>query len=171
MSLADAYLSTTKPRPRPKAGYIIQLMAGPLHRDVSDLAEDARQLLADLDRQVPGVANLTADCRPPLDILETSSALEIVVDIPGVPPESLRVAVRRNTLLVVGAKMAGAIDPNARFHVAERSYGRFARAVRLAGAFDATRTRATTGAGELRIVLPFIEERRGQVLMVPVDRE
>ena len=150
---------------------IIRLVPNSLHQDASDLAEDARRLLADLDRQVPGVANLTADCRPPIDVLETSTGIEIVVDIPGVPSESIRVAVRRSTLLVVGAKMGDPLDPNTRFHVAERSYGRFARAIRLAGAFDATRTRAVASAGELRIVLPYIEERRGEVVMVPVERE
>jgi hypothetical protein len=54
----------------------------------------------------------------------------------------VRVAVRRSTLLIVGAKLSPLPDAGARFHVAERAYGRFARAVRLAGAFDAARARA-----------------------------
>jgi HSP20 family protein len=136
-----------------------------------DLAEDARRLLAELDIQTPGDPTLTADCRPPLDVLETSDALEVVVDVPGVPPESLRVIVRRSTLLIVGEKAAELVDPDARFHVAERSYGRFARAVRLAGAFDARRTRAVTRAGELRVILPFIEDRRGHMMVIPVEPE
>jgi hypothetical protein len=41
--------------------------------------------------------------------------------------------------------------------------------VRLGGAFDATRARATLRAGELRIVLPLVPERRGRVLMIPVE--
>ena len=39
---------------------------------------------------------------------------------------------------------AGPPDSSAKFHLAERSYGRFARAVRISGAFDASRaTRAS----------------------------
>jgi HSP20 family protein len=135
-----------------------------------ELAEDARRLLLELDRDVPGAATVTADCRPPLDVLETASSIEVVIDVPGVAPDSLRVAIRRNTLLIVGAKLAGSVDPNARFHLAERSYGRFARAVRLSGAFDAARARALAGAGQLRVILPLVAERRGTVLRVAVER-
>jgi HSP20 family protein len=141
------------------------------HQEAADLADDARRLLLELDRDVPGVAAVNAECRPPLDVLETATAVEVVIDVPGVPAESLRVAVRRSTLLVVGAKLAGPIDGNLRHHLAERSYGRFARAVRLTGAFDAKRARAVASRGQLRVVLPRIDERRGSVLMIAVDRE
>ena len=139
-------------------------------KDAADLAEDARRLLTELDREVPGVASLNAECRPPLDVLETASALEIVVDVPGVDPDSIRIAVRRDTLLVVGAKLAPKSDPRGRFHLAERSYGRFARALRISAAVDPRRARATASAGELRIVLPHVEDRRGTMLMIPVVR-
>lgn len=134
-----------------------------------DLADDARRLLTELDRDVPGASTLTAECRPPLDVLETATALEIVVDVPGVRAESLRVAIRRSTLLIVGAKLSPPADFDVRYHLAERSYGRFARAVRLAGAIDATRARATAAGGELRVVLPRLDDRRGSVFMIPVD--
>jgi HSP20 family protein len=138
-------------------------------RDAMDLAEDARRLLVELDRDVPSVAQLTAECRPPIDVLETASAIEIVVDLPGVRPESIRVAVRRNTLLVVGAKIAPPCEADSRYHLAERSYGRFARAVRFPGAIDAAQARATTQAGELHVVLPRLSDRRGSILQIPVQ--
>jgi len=141
-----------------------------LDQDAVDLAEDARRLLTELDRDVPGAATLTAECRPAIDVFETSTALEIIVDVPGVPAESLRLAIRRSTLLVVGAKLSPPPDSPARYHLAERSYGRFARAVRLAGAIDATRARATTSGGELRVILPRIEDRRGSIFRIPVER-
>ena len=144
-------------------------MSHPLGRDTLDLAEDARRLLSDLDREVPGVAQLNAECRPPVDVLETSTAVEIVIDVPGVPADSIRVAIRRSTLLVVGAKVAPPPDSQSRYHLAERSYGRFARAVRLTGAVDPRQARATTGDGQLRIVLPHLEDRRGAMILVPVE--
>lgn len=112
---------------------------------------------------------MSAECRPTVDVIETSQAVEVVMDVPGVPVDSLKIALRRNTLLIVGAKLPSPIDPAARFHVAERSYGRFARAIRIAGAFDGLRGTATTGAGQLRVVLPRIEDRRGRVRMIPVS--
>jgi HSP20 family molecular chaperone IbpA len=134
------------------------------------LAEDIRRLLLEIDRDSPGAAAATPDCRPALDVLETAGAVEVVVDVPGVPAQSLRVAVRRNTLLVVGTKPAGPVDQKARFHLAERSSGRFARAVHVGGAFDASRAQARVRAGELRITLPLVQDRRGQVVMVVVER-
>jgi HSP20 family protein len=145
-------------------------MSDPFPKEANDLATDARQLLQELDQAVPGVAAISAECRPPVDVVETSGSVEVIVDIPGVPADSVRVAVRRDTLLVVGAKLAGPIDPASRFHVAERSYGRFARAVRVFGAFDASRAEASIAAGRLRVVLPRIEERRGRMVMIPVGR-
>jgi HSP20 family protein len=127
-------------------------------------------MLADLERQIPGTTALNAECRPAVDVVETASSIEVIVDVPGVSPDSVRIAVRRNTLLVVGAKVAPPADPAARYHLAERSFGRFARAIRIGGAFDASRARAAAAAGELRVVLPRLEERRGRMLEIPVER-
>lgn len=132
------------------------------------LTEDARQLLNELDREVPGAASITPHCRPALDVLETATSIEVVMDVPGVVASSIRVAVRRSTMLIAGAKPGAAMEPASRYHLAERSYGRFARAVRLGGAFDATRATATLRAGQLRVVLPLVTDRRGRVLTIPV---
>ena len=140
-------------------------------QDAADLAEEARRLLVELDGEVPGAAAATTDCRPPIDVFETTEAVEVVVDVPGVSPDLLRVAVRRDTVLVVGVKLSPPSDGRARFHLAERAYGHFARAVRLGGAFDANRARALASGGQLRVVLPRIEDRRGRVLSVRVERE
>jgi HSP20 family protein len=133
-----------------------------------NLTEEARRLLQEIEREVPGAASLSADCRPPLDIMETTTSVEVMVDVPGVPATALRLLVRNDTLLVVGAKPASAVDPTARFHLAERSYGRFARVVRLSGAFDASRAQARVEAGQLCVTLPRIDDRRGRAFAIPI---
>jgi HSP20 family protein len=135
-----------------------------------DLTDDARQLLNEISREVPGAADINPECRPAVDVLETATAVEVRMDVPGLKPGSLRVAIRRNTMLIAGAKAGQTSDPG-RYHLAERSYGRFARAVRLGGAFDPTRAHATLRSGELRVVLPLVTERRGRVHMIPVTSE
>jgi HSP20 family protein len=145
-------------------------VTGGVDQGAADLAEDARRMLVELDREVPGASALTAECRPPLDVFETGTDLEVVIDVPGVPTENLRVAIRRNTLVIVGAKVSPVSAGDGRYHLAERSYGRFARAIRLAGAFDGTRARATASAGELRVTLPRLDDRRGSMLVIPVER-
>jgi len=141
-----------------------------LTHDAAELAEDARRLLAELDRDVPGADSAAGECRPPIDVVETATTVEVVVDVPGVPAEALRVAIRRNSVLVVGVKLATLAGPASRYHLAERSYGRFARVIRLAGAADAGRARAVVEGGRLRVVLPRLDDRRGRVYAVPVER-
>jgi HSP20 family molecular chaperone IbpA len=41
--------------------------------------------------------------------------------------------------------------------------------VKLGGAFDASKATATLAAGELRIVVPRIEERRGRPIPIRVN--
>ena len=70
----------------------------------------------------------------------------------------------------------GKMPPNpgeraeASFHLVERDFGRFARAVRLTGAFHTARATATLANGELRVRVPKVEERRGRDIAVPVRR-
>ncbi len=154
----------------PDRGLYDGWMADVFDQEAADLAEDARRLLVELDRDVPGVAMIGGECRPPPAVLEMADAVEVVVDVPGVAVESLRVAVRRSTVLVVGAKRPPPSVPGARFHLAQRAYGRFARVVRLLAAVDASRSKAVVAAGQLRITLPRIEDRRGKVILVPVER-
>lgn len=143
-------------------------MTDSLHQNANDLADDAQRLLTELDREIAGARAVTGECRPPIDVLETATSIEVVVDVPGMAPEALRVAIRRNTVLVVGIKLAHA-ETTARFHLAERSYGRFARVIRLSGAVNTGQARAVARAGQLRVIMPRIEERRGQITVVPIE--
>lgn len=135
------------------------------HRDTDD---DLRALFRRLDDIGDG-AGAPGECTVPLDIVETAQGIEIVVDLAGVPADAFKVIFVRNTLVIVGHKLAGACEHrHAAFHLAERTFGRFARGVRLAGAFDAARAEARLQAGELRVTLPRIEERRGGEIRIAV---
>ena len=74
-------------------------------------------------------------------------------------------------LLVTGQKLPSRCEHHdAAFHIAERSFGRFARAIGVDGAFDAGRATATLNGGELRIVLPRLADRRGGPIRIPITR-
>lgn len=137
--------------------------------DAADLAGAVRRLLRDLDRtHGPGSAG---ECRPPIDVYETGDAIEVALDVPGVGPDDIRVVVRENAVIVVGHKAAAACAAkDARFHVAERTFGRFARALRLLTPVDASRARAELSGGRLRITVPRIDDRRGRDIPVKVVR-
>jgi len=107
--------------------------------------------------------------RPPVDVLETASAIEIVVDLPGVSADSVTASLAGATLVVAGRKRAPlCAHREAAFHLAERTFGQFACVVRCDVAVDAGRARATLAAGELHIVLPRIEDRRGAEIPIAI---
>ena len=62
-----------------------------------------------------------------------------------------------------------ASEPN--FHLLERGFGRFARAVRLSGAFEIGQAQARLTGGELTIILPKRLDRRGQVQRIPIETD
>lgn len=133
-----------------------------------DMGDDLRRLLELLDEghRSSGTA---AECTPPFDLIETAASLELIMDLPGVGAEAVQVLFTRNTLVVTGQKLPAACEHrDAAFHLAERAFGRFARAVRLTGAFDAGNAQASLRGGELHVVLPRIDDRRGAEIRIPV---
>lgn len=108
---------------------------------------------------------------PAMDILERPDDLEIRIDLVGVHPGSLRLSIAGNRLLIAGEKRppCSCAPGSAVFHVAERTFGRFTRAVALRRAFNASAIRATLAQGELRIVVPHIEDRRGREIEIPIE--
>jgi HSP20 family protein len=123
----------------------------------------------DFDAGFPGDGE-AIEYRPPVDVFETADAVEIVADLPGVPPDAVRVTFTENTLVVAGRKRAPqCAHREAAFHLAERTFGRFVCVVRCELAVDAGRARATLHAGELRVVLPRIDERRGREIAIAIE--
>jgi len=139
-----------------------------MYPDISDFALEIRRAFEELDRQMG--SRSAGEYLPPIDVFDAPEGLTIVVDLPGVPANSVRALIKGGVVIVLGEKPSASCGcGGAQFHVAERSFGRFARGVRLHGSFDAASARATLKAGELRIVVPRLEERRGSEIVIPID--
>ena len=137
--------------------------------EATDLADDIRELFEDLTHSLDsGLRAYSGECHPSLDVLETDRAVEVTVDVSGVPAEALRVLFRSGVLLIAGEKAPVPVASHQTFHLIEREFGRFARAVRLNGALDVQHAHVRLRNGELRIVLPKLEERRGQALRIAI---
>ncbi len=137
-----------------------------------DLADEIGRMFDDIARAA-GHHMAAGETTPAIDVLETDSFVEIDIDLPGVEASDLRVLIKNAVVIVAGEKLPRDRSRRAAgsFHLVERGFGRFARAVRLTGAFDGGGARATMRNGELRIVVPKIAERRGREIMVPVSHE
>ncbi len=145
-----------------------------LHRllltsESAELADEIGRLFDEIARSL-GRHLAAGETTPALDVVESDSTVEIHVDLPGVDPTALRVLIKNGVVIIAGEKLPrdAAERSESSFHLVERGFGHFARAVRLSGAFDAGRVRATLRAGELRIEIPKIAERRGREISVPI---
>lgn len=109
---------------------------------------------------------------PPVDVIDDRNAFHVLVDVPGVAPDSLTVTLRDRQLEVTGWKgpcreQVG----NRRFLLVERASGRFVVGVELPGPVDPSRSTARVHAGVLHVVLRRIEDRRHRVHTLPVMTE
>jgi HSP20 family protein len=132
------------------------------------LAEDLRALLEELDRTGAPSDPARGEYAPAVDVTETDDALEVLVNVPGVSADLIRVVARPNALIIAGDKRPSRAPVGAVFHLAERDSGRFARVIHLSNAFDARRATARLHQGELRISVPKLSERRGDAVPIPI---
>jgi HSP20 family protein len=142
--------------------------------EVNELTAEVRRVFEELDRRhgptAHGASSLYA---PALDVVETTSSIEIFVDLPGVPADAVRVFSKDGALVIAGEKLA--TEPcgpaGSAFHLVERGFGRFARVVRFSVATDAAAARAALRAGELHITVPRIDERRGREIPIAIEEQ
>ena len=141
--------------------------------EAGEVAEDVRQLFEELSPTLsPRERTYSGECHPALDVFETDAALQVTLEAAGVRLDALRVLFRGGVLVIVGMKAppppGGTEGSDQTFHLVEREFGRFARAVRVNGAFDVGRAEARLADGELTIILPKILERRGSAHRIDI---
>jgi HSP20 family protein len=135
--------------------------------EAGEFTDELRRLLAEIGRAAG--STLAAECSPPLDIYETDDTIEIAIDLPGVDAAAIRIVAKGNAVLIAGEKTPRRGRGDSSFHLVERGFGRFARVARLASACDTANARATLIAGELRVSLTKIKDRRGRTIPISVS--
>jgi len=126
------------------------------------------QRLSVLDRadRLPG-----SEWSPAIDVFEFRDRLVVVMEVPGLPPESLRVVFRERDLVLSGERRARRTGAGATYLCLERPHGRFERTIPLDAPLDVARARASLASGLLTVTLPRLRERRGRETVVPIERE
>jgi HSP20 family protein len=127
-------------------------------RDADKLQEEIEELFADL-WQVPRFSGLRHGFRPNVDCFHTDDphALTVVVELPGVDPQSVRV-VAGERLLVVAGERKRPPAPGRVYQQMEIEYGPFQRQVRLAEDVDPERANARFEHGVLTVELPVVDK-------------
>jgi len=106
---------------------------------------------------------------PNVDIVETDEELVVLVEVPGVDADGLRVTAARGHLNVEGNRLAPETAESSRAIVSERAYGRFRRSVHLEVPVNTRQARADLADGLLRLRFPKVPNRRGEVVAIEVN--
>jgi HSP20 family protein len=135
-----------------------------LQQEVNELFQ--RLSILDRTERLPG-----SEWSPAVDVFELRDRLVVIVEVPGLAPETLKVAFRDRSLLLTGDRRAPRVGSGARFHCLERPHGKFERTIPLDLPVDVASARATLQGGVLTVSLPRLRERRGRESVIPIERE
>jgi HSP20 family protein len=126
-------------------------------RAAGDLQGEIQELFADM-WQVPRFSGLRHGFRPQCDCYRTDDPplLHLIVELPGVDPDRLRVEASERSLVVSGRRERPQ-PAGARWHQVEIDYGPFERRIALAEDVDAGGVTTSYEDGMLRIELPLVE--------------
>jgi HSP20 family protein len=109
---------------------------------------------------------ITSAWLPPCDVFEDKEAVRIVMEVPGVNPEDVKLSLENNMLTIRGEKKQVAEEKADRVHRYERTYGVFERAFALPGSVDPEKIEARYSNGVLTVELPKAERARPRQIEV-----
>ena len=93
-----------------------------LQQEVNELFQ--RLSILDRSDRLPG-----SEWSPAVDVLELRERLIVIVEVPGLALDSLKVAFRDRALVLIGDRRAPRVGQGARFHCLERPHGKFERTI------------------------------------------
>jgi len=103
---------------------------------------------------------------PALDVRETEERFEVTLDLPGMDPDAVGVTFEDGMLTVTGKRDLANEEKGETWHRIERSYGTFARSIRLPQTADPERIEATFDKGVLAVSVPKVEQAKPRTIEV-----
>jgi len=120
------------------------------------------------DWEVPELRAM-GEWTPAVDVSETKDAFVVKAEVPGMAPEDLTVGLENGLLTIKGEKKVEKETKEEQYYRMERTYGAFARTVRLPATVDGSKVNAAFKNGLLTVTLPKAPGAKGT--MIPVKAE
>lgn len=111
-----------------------------------------------------GVVSFT----PAVDLVDTSEALQVKVELPGVYKEDMEITLKDDLLTIKGEKREEKEEKGENRYYVERSYGSFSRTMTLPSNVQADQVKAAFANGILEITLPKAEDEKAREVHVKV---
>ena len=106
---------------------------------------------------------------PSLDLSETKNGLIVKADVPGIDPKDIDISLNKDVLTIRGEKKRETEEKEENYHFIERSYGAFARSIRLPRDVQTDKINASYKDGVLRVTLPKSEEAKKKEIRIKVE--
>ena len=101
-----------------------------LPSEVGEFADEVRRIFLELGRTF-GPVSLAGECSPAIDVFETDDSLTILIALPGVELEHVKVTLNTGTLVVSGERPLPPELQHAKILRMEIPYGHFERRIEL----------------------------------------
>ena len=109
------------------------------------------------------------DWAPSMDVSETKDSLIVKLEVPAMDPKDIQISLQENLLTIKGEKRQEQEEKEEHYHRVERTYGMFARSVRLPVTVDGSKVVATFKNGLLTITLPKTPTSKGTTIPIKAE--
>ena len=142
-----------------------------LHRRMNDLFDgffsDFERSLDRPSASLPG--RRVWDALPRIDVAETDQEVVVSADLPGLDEKDISLSLDGDILTVQGQRKDEREEKKLNYHVVERSYGSFHRAIQLPPGLDRERARAAFKKGVLTVTLPKRPEAHARRKSIAIE--
>ena len=102
------------------------------------------------------------------DVVETSDAVEVSIELPGLEMKDIDVTVTDDMLTIKGEKKVERQEEKKGYYLSERSYGSIYRTIPLPPGVDGEKAEASFKNGVLTLALPKTAEAQAKVKRIEV---
>ncbi|HTW92843.1 MAG TPA: Hsp20/alpha crystallin family protein [bacterium] len=134
-------------------------------REVSTMREDMERLFDSMLGRYPRERE-QALWAPAVDVEETSEAVIVRAELPGMKREDIKVRVAEDTVTISGERKYEAEQKDRTFHRIERAYGSFQRTIVLPVSVQGDKAAASYKSGVLELNLPKAERVKTREITV-----
>jgi HSP20 family protein len=106
---------------------------------------------------------------PSMEVIETDNAIEVATELPGMDEKDVEISVADGMLTIRGEKKLEKDEKKKNYHLIERSYGSFERAIAVPQGVDASKVKAQMTKGVLKVQIPKPAAAKAQQVRITTD--
>lgn len=104
--------------------------------------------------------------RPGVEIIENEASFEILLSLPGMTKEEIKIEMKADDLVISGERVSRKKEENGKIHLSEMNYGSFSRSFYLPENIDKEKIEASYADGILTLHLPKGEEAKPKTITI-----